>query len=147
MSVGFRQPWNKGGGYSLPGKRVVRGMPGWWNELPKGFPDYEKLAQAYAVLLTNQAGLIRRKQLDLRAGELVNGKLPPEMTKEELDFLLKANKEILEARSLMLKEKVETARQLKAERKRAGNPFVDPRGEVVEGDLGWEEDGRQEARA
>lgn len=147
MSQGFRKPWSSGGGYAQPGRRrVVRGLPEWWKDLPPGSPNYDRLAQSAAMLLQNQFTLIRRKQLAQKA--LPDGAEVPAwmvITDQDTNFMLKATDLLSKARGLVLKEKVAMNDAMATVKRK--NPFEDPRGEVVgaEDEAGWEADGRQGA--
>lgn len=132
---GFLPPWNKDGWSTQEEadkehKKIIARVA----------PDYDRLAAIYANLLSQQADILRRKQLEVkkRRGNEVPKHL--QITQADLDWLLKANREVLQSRAMLQKEKAEAKKVKK-------DAFIDPRAgegqEEPEELPGWESDGRQ----
>ena len=136
ISKGFRAPWNKDGWSSQEAADEEH------KKITNRVVDYDKLAAISANLIRQQLDLIRRKQIEVkrRKGNEIPKHL--QITKEDLEFLLRANREVLACRGWVKQEKAEA-------KKKTRDSFVDPRGD--EGEIeaepnpiegGWEADGR-----
>lgn len=144
ITPGFRAPWNKDGWSSQEAADKEH------QQVLKQKLDYEKLAAISANVIRQQLDLIRRKQIEMKRRR--GGDVPEHLkvTKEDIEFMFRANREILGCRDAREREKREEKEAKKeARKKRTRDSFVDPRGdegEIVEDpqsvEGGWETDGR-----